>query len=371
MSTSAAAGADAPAAYSNLQSPSVLRRGTGGRSSVSGHTATVFGATGSVGRYLVNALGETGTRITIPARGDEDGWRHLRLMGDIGQITFVPYSIRDKDHIAELVEGSTLVFNLLGRDWETHNFSFEDVNVDAAQAVAEACAKSSTVRRLVHCSALGASADSKSALMRSKFAGEEAVKAAYPDATIVRPGTLFGRGDRLLSKMVTNINNLPFVPLVEGGNVGRVQPTHVVDVAVAMKRASDDVETVGKTYEIAGPDVFSWGGLYKRVAHEMRADPTFLPVPMPIARVLAMPRDYMVKKAKIPWYKLALSNTDFLDRLEDDKMVLSGEYPGFEELGVVPRPLGGQALDYIRHRRSGGYDGGATLVDLPPPSTLR
>ena len=61
----------------------------------------------------------------------------------------------------------------------------------------------------------------------------------------------------------------------------------------------------------------------------------------------------------------------FLDRLEDDNQVLSGEHPGFEQLGVVPRAMGGQSLDYIRHRRSGGYDQGATVVELPPEGTLR
>ena len=349
----------------------MLKRGTGGRSSVSGHTATVFGATGLVGRYVVNALGREGTRMVIPGRGDEDNWRHLRLMGDIGQITFAPYDIRDKEHIKELVSGSTLVFNLLGRDWETHNFSFDDVNVSAAAAVAEACAEDGGVRRLVHASALGADAGARSALLRSKAAGEAAVREAFPSATIVRPGIVFGRYDRLLSKMVTNINNLPFVPLVEGGAVGRVQPTHAVDLATAMRNAAMDSTTEGQTYELAGPNAYSWGELYRFVAKEMRTDPTFLPIPMAVARMLAMPRDFMVKKAKIPWYKLALSNSDFLDRLEDDNQVLSGEHPGFEQLGVVPRAMGGQSLDYIRHRRSGGDDQGATVVELPPEGTLR
>jgi nucleoside-diphosphate-sugar epimerase len=55
------------------------------RSSVSGHVATVFGCTGFLGRYLVNRLAQKGTQVIVPYR-DEDEKRHLKVMGDLGQI---------------------------------------------------------------------------------------------------------------------------------------------------------------------------------------------------------------------------------------------------------------------------------------------
>ncbi len=67
---------------------SLVKKGTGGRSSFSGVVATVFGATGFVGRYMVNRLGKTGSQVVVPYRGDEHDYRHLRLMGDLGQIHF-------------------------------------------------------------------------------------------------------------------------------------------------------------------------------------------------------------------------------------------------------------------------------------------
>jgi NAD(P)-dependent dehydrogenase (short-subunit alcohol dehydrogenase family) len=54
-------------------------------SSVSGHVATVFGCTGFLGRYLVNRLAQKGTQVIVPYR-DEDEKRHLKVMGDLGQI---------------------------------------------------------------------------------------------------------------------------------------------------------------------------------------------------------------------------------------------------------------------------------------------
>ncbi len=67
---------------------SQTKRGSGGRSSFSGVVATVFGATGFIGRYVVNRLGRMGSQVVVPYRGDEHDYRHLCPMGDLGQIVF-------------------------------------------------------------------------------------------------------------------------------------------------------------------------------------------------------------------------------------------------------------------------------------------
>lgn len=51
--------------------------------------ATVFGATGFIGRYVVNRLGRMGSQVIVPYRGDEHDYRHLRLSGDLGQVVFL------------------------------------------------------------------------------------------------------------------------------------------------------------------------------------------------------------------------------------------------------------------------------------------
>ena len=70
-----------------------------GRSSTTGQVVTVFGATGFVGRYLVNKLGkhakvlaifffvgQIGTQVVVPYRGEAYDMMHLKPMGDLGQI---------------------------------------------------------------------------------------------------------------------------------------------------------------------------------------------------------------------------------------------------------------------------------------------
>ncbi|ELV09161.1 NADH dehydrogenase [ubiquinone] 1 alpha subcomplex subunit 9, mitochondrial [Tupaia chinensis] len=97
----------------------VIPHGKGGRSSVSGVVATVFGASGFLGRYVVNYLGRMGSQVIVPHRCEAYDVMHLRPMGDLGQILFLEWSGRDKDSIRQAVEHSNVVINLVGRDWET------------------------------------------------------------------------------------------------------------------------------------------------------------------------------------------------------------------------------------------------------------
>ncbi|KAG8972942.1 hypothetical protein FRB90_010074, partial [Tulasnella sp. 427] len=114
----------------------VISYGPAGRSAVTGHVATVFGCTGFLGRYLVSKLAKAGTQVIVPFR-DEDEKRHLKVMGDLGQVVPLMWDIRDPDTIAECVRHSDVVYNLVGREYETKNYTFEDVNVTAAQLIAE------------------------------------------------------------------------------------------------------------------------------------------------------------------------------------------------------------------------------------------
>ena len=95
------------------------RQGPGGRSSNSGLTATVFGATGMVGRTLVNNLGKQGTTIVTPYRGTDDDRRFLKVMGDLGKIVQLRFDLRDEEQIHECVKHSDIVYNCIGRNYPT------------------------------------------------------------------------------------------------------------------------------------------------------------------------------------------------------------------------------------------------------------
>ena len=66
-------------------------RGLSGKKSfflqVSGITATIFGASGFLGRYVTNALARQGTQTILPHRCDDLDVQHLKPMGDLGQVS--------------------------------------------------------------------------------------------------------------------------------------------------------------------------------------------------------------------------------------------------------------------------------------------
>ncbi|GAV59978.1 Epimerase domain-containing protein [Cephalotus follicularis] len=117
----------------------ILRKGTDDRSSVSGIIAAVFGATGFLGRYLVQQLAKMGTQVLVPFRGCEDSTRHLKLMGDLGQVVPMKYNPRDEDSAKAVMAKANVVINLIGREFETRNYSFEEVNHGMAESFIFVC----------------------------------------------------------------------------------------------------------------------------------------------------------------------------------------------------------------------------------------
>lgn len=159
----------------------------------------MFGATGFLGRYVVSKLARQGNQVVVPYR-DEDEKRHLRVVGDLGQIVPLEWDLRNEKQIDECLRHSDTVINLTGRNYETKNFTFQDVHVDGARRIAEA-AQAAGVARLIHISHLSANPESPSGFLRTKALGEDAVRRAFPGATVVRPATMFGHEDRFLNKI--------------------------------------------------------------------------------------------------------------------------------------------------------------------------
>lgn len=92
-------------------------------------------------------------KMIIPYRGDAYFVRELKLAGDLGQVLFQPFHLQDDESIRKAVKYSNVVINLVGRDWETKNFKFNDVHVDGARRIAR-ISREMGVERLIHLSAL-------------------------------------------------------------------------------------------------------------------------------------------------------------------------------------------------------------------------
>src|SRR5262245_5221930 len=170
--------------------------------------------------------------------------------------------INDEASVAAVVSGAFAAINAISLYVEHGAETFHSVHVEAAARLAR-CARDAGVERLVHVSGIGADAASGSSYIRSRGAGEQAVLAAFPRATIVRPAVLFGPDDVFLTALVKLLRTLPVFPMFGGGHT-RVQPVHVEDAGEAIARiiAASDPAAV---YELGGPRVYRYDELLQVV----------------------------------------------------------------------------------------------------------
>ncbi len=135
-------------------------------------------------------------------------------------------------------------------------------------------------------SALGADADAPSGYARSKAAGEQAVRAAVPGATIVRPSVIFGPEDDLFNKFAGLARMLPVLPLIGGGKT-RFQPVFAGDVAAAVAAAVAGATKPGTTYELGGNEVLTLREIFEYVLATIERRRLLIPIPFGLAKLQA------------------------------------------------------------------------------------
>ncbi|CAL0316869.1 unnamed protein product [Lupinus luteus] len=344
----------------------LVRKGTGGRSSVSGIVAAVFGATGFLGRYAVQQLAKMGSQVLVPFRGSEDCHRHLKLMGDLGQIVPMKYNPRDENSIKAVLAKANVVINLIGRDHETRNFSFEEVHHHMAEQLAVISKEHGGITRFIQVSALGASPSSPSRLLRAKAAAEEAILRELPEATILRPAVVVGTEDRILNRWAHFAKKYNFIPLIGGGKT-KIQPVYVVDVAAALTTAlKDNGASLGKIYELGGPEVFTLHELADLMYDTIREWPRYVNVPFPIAKAIAAPREILLNKVPFPLPVPNIFNLDEIHSLTTDTVV-SKDALTFNDLGIVPHKVAGYPIEFLLSYRKGGPQFGSTVSEKVSP----
>lgn len=285
----------------------------------------------------MNKLGLMGSQVIVPYRGDDYDCRHLKPMGDLGQIMFYPYHLLDYEAVKKLCKYSNVVINLVGQDNNSRHFNLDDVHVSGARVIARAAAEAG-VGRLIHVSALNADTHSPSQFYRSKAFGEKAVLDEFPDATILRPSLLFGAEDRTLGRLADYIKLVStIVPMPDGGNATK-QMVYVGDLAEAIVQS---ISHAPGTYEIVGPKTQSLQQLATFVSDMIRVPHRSVPVPSPLIMFAAglmelSPLDPFVTREEFHRY------------ITSDK--LSG-LPGLAELGITPSAMDKIALSYLRRYR--------------------
>jgi uncharacterized protein YbjT (DUF2867 family) len=297
----------------------------------------VLGGSGFVGQHVCEKLARLQWPVSVPTRQVAHA-KHLQMLP---LVTLHEGDVHDEATLTRLVAGHDAVVNLVAI-LHGDEAAFNRAHVELPQKLARACAQAG-VKRLVHVSALGAAPDAPSMYQRSKARGEQALQSAGLDLTVLRPSVIFGEQDKFLNVFAKLQRVFPFVPLA--GAATRFQPVWVEDVASAITHCLQHADTVGKTFDLCGPDVFTLKELVQLAAqmsgiNHGRGRPVF-------GLSTGMGRIQAALMSLAPG--APLMSRDNLDSMSVDN-VTDGKLPGLPALGITPASLLAVGPDYLSAR---------------------
>lgn len=308
---------------------------------------TVFGGSGFLGRHVIRALAKRDYRIRVGVRRPELAG-HLQPLGKVGQIHPVQANVRYPTSVQAAARGAHVIVNLVGILAESGAQSFDAVQAKGAETVARAASEIGA--RVVHVSAIGADASSTSRYARAKAAGEAAVLAASPAATIMRPSVVFGPEDQFTNRFAALARMSPMLPLI-GGGLTKLQPVFVGDVAAAIADAVDGKTKPGATYELGGPEVMTMREILEAILAITQRDRALVPLPFGLARFQSMFLQFAPGDLKLTPDQVELLKTDNIvsDAAKAAGLTLEG-------LGIPPDSLEAVAPSYLwRFRKTGQF----------------
>ena len=310
---------------------------------------TVFGGSGFVGRYIVQALARDGWRVRVAVRRPNEATFTMPY-GVVGQVQPIQANIRDEASTLAAIRGADAVVNCVGILYESGKQTLDAVQVEGAGRIARIAAAEG-VKQLVHLSAIGADVDAASANARTKGEGETAVLEAFPGATILRPSIVFGNEDEFFNRFASMAESLPILPVV--GAPTRFQPVYVDDIALAAAKILRGEAPAG-IYELGGPDIETMRELMERMVGIIRRRRVLVNLPNWVARLQA------ALFGVIPVVTFGLVPNSLLTRdqvlaLSTDNVV-GDDAQGFEALGIRPRDMDALLDTYLwRFRPNGQY----------------
>ena len=308
---------------------------------------TVFGGSGFVGRNVVRALCKRDYRIRVAVRRPELAG-HLQPLGRVGQIHAVQANLRYPASIEAAMRDSHVAINLVGILAEGGAQTFDAVQAAGAGAVARVAA--AVGARMVHVSAIGADENSPSRYARSKAAGEKAVLAAVPSATIFRPAVVFGPEDQFTNRFAALAQMSPALPLI-GGGATKLQPVFVGDVATAVAEAVDCKARAGATYELGGPEVLTMREIMQIILTIIERRRMLVSLPFGLANLQALLLQFAPGPLKLTPDQVALLRSDNVVSHAAKAAELT-----LEGLGILPDSLEAVAPQYLwRFRKAGQF----------------
>ncbi len=305
---------------------------------------TIFGGSGFIGRYIVRLFAQAGYRIRVAVRNVEKA-EFLKTAGRPGQIAVVQANIRSADSVAAAVSGASIVVNAVGILFESGSQKFESLLKEGVKNIVTAIKNNEDSPVFVHLSALGADQNTGSVYATSKLEGEREITLNYHNWIILRPSIVYGEEDQFFNKFAKMSFLSPFLPAIGGGKT-KFQPVDVKNLAQAVFNAATNTEKFGnKIYEIGGNEVFTFRQLLEKTCFHIGRKRMILSIPFSLAKIKAFFFEFL---------PVPLLTRDQVELLKTDN-ILSGKFPGLQELGIETAPLDEVLEEYLQRYRPGGF----------------
>jgi nucleoside-diphosphate-sugar epimerase len=299
----------------------------------------VTGGTGFVGTAVINELRSRG--IGLNALLAE------KPMLAVGDMKVFPGGLFDPSAVDKSIEGCDAVIHLVGiiRENKSRDITFEKVHVQGTQKIVDAAVRHG-VQRYIHMSAMGSRENAPARYHQTKWKAEQYVRASPLKWTILRPSIIHGpKGEfmrmeaAMARKKAAPYFFMPYFgkgPLGRGG-AGMIQPVYVQDVARAIVEALDNPRTIGKSYDLPGPDRLTWPQMH-HIASEKIAGKALHSMPVPIWIAYLLTR--IVPGSKLPF------NRDQIVMSQEDNV---GETADFtRDFGWTPRGFSESLSEYAQ-----------------------
>lgn len=214
----------------------------------------MIGGTGFLGSQLAQQLSRDGHILRLPTRRREQV-KHLLTLPTT---EVIEADVHDPAQLGSLLAGQDAIISMVGilqgGRGQPYGPGFARAHVELPRKIA-AAAQAAGVRRVLHVSALKAAADAPSGYLRSKAAGERALRSADLDLTVFRPSVMFGTGDQFLNVFARLLRIAPIMPLACPD--ARFQPVWLEDVTACIAASLERPDSIGQTYELCGPNQYT------------------------------------------------------------------------------------------------------------------
>jgi uncharacterized protein YbjT (DUF2867 family) len=282
----------------------------------------ILGGSGFVGSHIVRLLAEQGIAVRVSTSKRD----HAKALFVFPSVEIIEGNIHDEVELARITRGCDAVINLVGvlHDSRKPGQGFQRAHVELTRKIIAAC-KANKVERLLHMSALKADVDALSAYLRTKGQAEQLVRESGLHWTLFCPSVIFGEGDSFLNLFASLLAVAPVLPLA--GAEAKFQPIWVEDVAQVFVDSLDYRATVGQSYNLCGPKIYTLSELVKLVARIKGLTRFVFGLPGPIAYGQALLMEYLPGK---------LMSRDNLLSMKSDN-ICGCEFPA--EFAFTPTPL--------------------------------